>query len=738
MPYTIDDLRPILDRVRTDITAIKAKDGASIWKRDEPLTSERIQAHLDGKQLRGVCPIKEGQSTTRLALLDLDSHKGETPWDEMEQVAQILYDTLRLHGIYLDGFISSGGKGIHLVAIWGDPQDAYSVRKVIMEAIAEIGYKNGTGGVAKKEVEIFPKQDSVPMGGCGNQFILPYSPKGAPLVEPEWRVSEPVPVFEKPVPQPKVRPVFDVADPKSEAADALSYVPNDDYWLWVEMAMALSDKFGSEGFDIWDAWSSSSPKYNAREMRKKWSSFRNTGITIATLYDQARLHGWKPDPILRPDADTSIADAFVQNMQKPAPTLSAAHEPAPTAFNPLTLPGLIGDTVRWICSDAMFVQPQLALLHTLAFAGAVFGRIYASPINTRTNVYFAGIANTAAGKNHSRVKLPILAEAAGLTEFIGAHGVISDTGVARSLMDNPCQVLMLDEWGLVLQAIGDKKAPPHTKKIKSLLMTLYSDSGSVYKHGDYANKKINEPVVIHSPNLCVYGTTTEKEYIKALSKDAVESGELNRVMAIRVADVMPRRVCGMTPPPQDLIDRWERFSCGNYKIATNGTVKADPKIVGWGDCDELQWNILLEQHAKVNSGSPESALWGRRYENIVKLAMIFAIARNKETPEMCRQDFDVAKSLVDQSIHYMTSLIGDKLPETDHEAALLEVLAYIQKAGKSGASKSSMARAFRKHKARDLNDFLTSLLEQGVIDTRQEDTGRGRPSVRFVTIQAGE
>jgi len=735
MPHSIDDLRPILDRVRTDITAIKAKGGASIWKRDEPLTSERIHAHLNGKQLRGVCPIKEGESVTRLALLDLDSHKGETPWEEMEMVAQLLYDTLLLHSIYLDGFISSGGKGIHLVAVWNEPQDAYSVRRVIMEAIAEIGYKNGTGGVAKKEVEIFPKQDHVPMGGCGNQFILPYSPKGEPLGVPEWKLSEPVPVFEKPVPRPKASPVFDIADPKGEAAEALSYVPNDDYQLWVEMAMALSDKFGAEGFDIWDAWSSSSPKYNAREMQKKWRSFRNTGITIATLYDQARLHGWRPEPIARERADTGIADAFVKKIEEGKKEESEISLPEPVAatFNPLTMSGLIGDTVRWICSDAMFVQPQLALLHTLAFAGSVFGRVYASPVNTRTNIYFAGIANTAAGKNHSRVKLPILAEAAGLTEFIGAHGVISDTGMARSLMDNPCQLLMLDEWGLVLQSIGDKKAPPHTKKIKSLLMTLYSDSGSVYKHGDYANKKINEPVIIHSPNLCVYGTTTEKEYVKALSKDAVESGELNRVMAIRVADVMPRRVSGMNPPSQDLIDRWERFSRGNYSIITNGTVKTEPKIVSWGECDELQWNILLEQHAMVNSGDASSALWGRRYENTVKIAMILAIARNKEVPEMCKEDFDFAKSLVDSSIRYMTNLIGDKLPETDHEAAILEVLAYIQKVGKAGTTKTAICRRFRKYRARDLNDFLSSLIEQGAVETVREDAeGSGRPSVRFV------
>jgi hypothetical protein len=354
-------------------------------------------------------------------------------------------------------------------------------------------------------------------------------------------------------------------------------------------------------------------------------------------------------------------------------------------------------------------------------------------VNTRTNIYFAGVANTTAGKNHSRVKLPLLAEAAGLSEFNGAHGVISDTGVARSLVDHPSQLLMLDEWGLVLQSIGDPKAPSHSKKIKTLFMALYSQSGSNYKHGDYANKKLNESIVIENPNLCVYGTTTEREYIKALSKDAVESGELNRVIAIKADDVMPKRIDAAIKPSQDLIDRWERFSQGAYSLATNGSLAVEPKIVGWGECDDLRWSILEEQCAAVKSGLPSAALWGRMYENSIKIAMMFAIARNKEAPEMCKRDFEIARYIVDESIEYMTSLIGDKLPETDHEAALIEVLAYVQKAGKGGAKKAAVSNRFRKHKTRDLNDILSSLIEQGEIEAVREDSSAaGRPSVRFV------
>jgi P4 family phage/plasmid primase-like protien len=188
--YTVDHLRPITSRVRTDITAIKTPDGASIWKRDEPLTSERIQAHLSGKCLRGVCPIKEAESSTMVLLLDFDSHKGETSWEDMLGVAQVLYEAFAAIGIHLEMFISSGGKGIHAFGIWQDPQDAYSVRQVAMDVLESVGYRNGTGGVAKGEIEVFPKQNEIKIGGCGNQFILPFSPKGKPLGTLEWKLME--------------------------------------------------------------------------------------------------------------------------------------------------------------------------------------------------------------------------------------------------------------------------------------------------------------------------------------------------------------------------------------------------------------------------------------------------------------------------------------------------------------------------------------------------------------------
>ena len=91
-------LAPITSRVRTDATAIKIPGEGSRWT-DERLTAERLTKHITAGPGRGCCPIKAGEITTRLALLDLDSHSGETDWPGMVRADDVLirlcFDQLR-------------------------------------------------------------------------------------------------------------------------------------------------------------------------------------------------------------------------------------------------------------------------------------------------------------------------------------------------------------------------------------------------------------------------------------------------------------------------------------------------------------------------------------------------------------------------------------------------------------------------------------------------------------------
>jgi hypothetical protein len=173
-------LAPLISRVRTDVTAAKV-EGRQMWTRDA-LTPERLAAHLDDGVARGVSQIPAGGSTTRVAVLDFDSHGGESTWQQMSEAVLRVVDVLEMaHGLRPTLWRSSGGRGVHLYLLWDEGQDAYSVRELLRGVLLSCGLRSGTKGVAAGEVEVFPKQDAVPADGFGNQVVLPLAGASVPL-----------------------------------------------------------------------------------------------------------------------------------------------------------------------------------------------------------------------------------------------------------------------------------------------------------------------------------------------------------------------------------------------------------------------------------------------------------------------------------------------------------------------------------------------------------------------------
>ena len=73
--------------------------------------------------------------------------------------------------------------------------------------------------------------------------------------------------------------------------DKLSYIPSDDYDQWLLVGMSL--KHEGYGWEVWDDWSRSSPKYQEGVCERKWRSFNemNAGepATGGTIDHLARL-----------------------------------------------------------------------------------------------------------------------------------------------------------------------------------------------------------------------------------------------------------------------------------------------------------------------------------------------------------------------------------------------------------------------------------------------------------------
>lgn len=405
-------------------------------------------------------------------------------------------------------------------------------------------------------------------------------------------------------------------------------------------------------------------------------------------------------------------------------------------FNPMELDGMIGNTIRWIVKHSMFRQPELAMLNTLAFAGAVFGRRYASEIDTRTNVYIVGTAGTGEGKDHSRKMIKKLAIESGLECFIGPDDIISSAGLLKDLNTRSSQVMMIDEFGMFLSSVNNPLAPSYIRSITKAITTLYSTSNSVYSHGTYASSG-HEDIIIYNPNVCIYGTSTEEAYIPALRKSAIESGELNRFIIFPARELLEKPARKIIPYTRDdlLVEQWNRFKPATLAETCNsGSIVPTAKTVKWGECSDIEYALRCMQMNKIkDKTNPTKALWSRCHENTVKIAMIFAIARDKDNPVMTIKDFDIAQYIVECSINYVERMANESMSETANESLNQEFIKEMRKAN-GAMNRTTIFRKFRKLKKRDLDDLLSSLIEQDIIEIKKVPSNGGRPFDMYCLI----
>jgi hypothetical protein len=310
-------IAPLVERVRRD-TCVEVKPGKAPARVDQPLSDVKVRRHLSGGTAYGAYPMLPGSSTTRVALLDMDSHRGETAWPDMQTAALRVMQAAEARGLLGTPFRSGGGKGVHVYFLWEAENDAYSVRALLADVLADAGFTDGAGGVAAGEIEIFPKQDRIEPGKFGNMFVIPGARKSVPLDTFEledsdyfglltngWPMSSPVAPRERPA----TSSLTVVKAPSSSATwrQALDAIPNSgsnelpyDDWFKIIAAIDFETEHSDEGLQI-------ALEFNARAGKDNREFFENrvwpyltpdrdrpiTGETIKRI--AAEQYGWEED-----------------------------------------------------------------------------------------------------------------------------------------------------------------------------------------------------------------------------------------------------------------------------------------------------------------------------------------------------------------------------------------------------------------------------------------------------------
>lgn len=331
---------PIVQGIRTTAFGVK-KRGKAPFKVDKTITAHDLTHHVNGGPAIIAYLMRPGSDVTALGALDLDDHTKVMPWADKVAIAFQIVDALARQGVKGVTVRSGGGAGLHIWIVFRRDQNARSVRALLRGVLAEIGYTDGTGGLDRKQIEVYPKQDSIPLGAYGGGIALPFSfdsvlidpLTGDPLSKDEsaavvWDVTEIDVPFVEAAPERVHAPREDVD--LSTVVSALNAIPNDesvnyDKWLSIVSAVHSADP-GDLGREAAEAWSMSSTRHKKGHFDQRWEGFKaagdlNKGATVGSIFYHARANGWKdPEAV----AAVEALDALVIEPDIGIPTTTPA------------------------------------------------------------------------------------------------------------------------------------------------------------------------------------------------------------------------------------------------------------------------------------------------------------------------------------------------------------------------------------------------------------------------------
>ena len=546
--------------------------------------------------------------------------------------------------------------------------------------------------------------------------------------------------------------------------DALTYIINADldYDSWVRIGMAIKGALGDAGWPLFEAWSASSQKHEPKTTAKAWRSFAPQRIGAGTLYKLALDNRWMPA------ADLQLNGEIVSDGQHPAAGLlnllaapvvddasaPSAHCPPPPKPLPAgwdAVDGVLGQMMHLMVTTAKRPQPVLALGASLCAVGAIMGRKYRTASNIRSNLYIVGIAESGAGKNHSRVVINELFRRANLLQYLGGNKIASGSGLLTALLRQPAILFQLDEFGMVLSAAADRKrSPRYVSEILDLMTELYTTSGTTYFGVEFAsNQDNNAHRAIHQPCACIYGTTTPLHFWQALQAANVADGSLARFLILESEEDFPdsNAVFGVIEPPQALIDALILIHQGGGKLNGNladisavDEVQVEPRVVPMTPAAQAVFQALdqdLLQALRLARGSGRSSILARIEENATKLALIRAVSRDPVDPQIEAQDAEwgtlLARHCAELTIREVAARVAENPTESNHKRALK----ILQEAGPVGLSKRDFTRRTQFMDLHQRDSVLKTLVDAGFVALEQRQTsGRTGQWLRYLGGEA--
>ena len=437
----------------------------------------------------------------------------------------------------------------------------------------------------------------------------------------------------------------------------------------------------------------------------------------------------------------SVAAQIMGNQAKPEHRDKADTDEVPEHL--LTVPGVLGDLVKFSAMTAVKPQPQFDVQAALAFGSTVMGRRYVTDMDNMPSLFFMNVGKTGTGKEHANKIIWQMLDAAGLDELQGPPGYTSEGGVLTALRNSPAHIAVIDEFGNYLSAAGARASVNQAQALSMMMECFGRQTGSVQKRG-YSDAGLNQKqqealqVRIRNPSLTVLAMTTPETFYKAIGAKDVASGLLNRFLIAesRLPRMRSRRAKRMDPPAHVL--EWAKAcaNAGGDSLVTDQGPEFPPEPVemrftetAMDMLDDYEGDLIDRQNSLSNETL--ASMFNRSREISMRVALIVAVSMGlDEVDEVAtRWAIDYVDFYAQRAVQSMM----DNMAEGETDDLRKRVAAAIKDAGPTGLKMSEMIRqvAGLGNLGKPQRDGLLSMVCEDfpISKSVSKPMGGGRPAI---------
>lgn len=416
------------------------------------------------------------------------------------------------------------------------------------------------------------------------------------------------------------------------------------------------------------------------------------------------------------------------------PAESDVHaDPGPMPESMLDVPGFVRDVMNFTLDTAPYPNRVLAFAGALVLQAFLASRKIRDPLDNRTNLYVMGLALAGAGKDRPRKVNVEIANAAGvdLMSSVGSS-FASKEGLEDALQTTPAMLFQVDEIDSLIQSVN-KSRDGRMEPLVGTLLSMYSSANSVVSMRRKAGDKT--AATIDQPCLTIFGTAVPQHYYGALTERMMTSGLIPRMIILESGPRGRCRTPKSIPIPEGILDRarwWAKQPCGPGNL---GNVSPKPRTVPYsGEGQEVLTSIMASvdgeySRAEARGDQVGTSVWARAFEHVCKLALVYAISRDHECPEIDGDALVWAETLVTHQVRRMLVQAAAHVAENPMEALALKALRKIREAPGCEIAHSVLLKRM-KIESFDFKRVMSTLVDRG--DVKQLSVfGPGRTGMTY-------